>query len=96
MAENIVKTNPEYIQFKDANGTLHYYQRFPKLTENDVNEYIKTGYLDWTHNVGSNAIKSVGIINRTTTHQCLYIYSTREYQSFTHSGLKGEIQISGN
>lgn len=96
MAENIATTNPEYIQFKDANGTLHYYQRFPKLTENDVNDYIKTGYLDWTHNVGSNAIKSAGIINRTTTHQCLYIYSTREYQSFTRSGLKGEIQISGN
>ena len=46
MAENIVTTNPQYIQFKDDNGTLHYYQRFPKLTENDVNEYIKTGYLD--------------------------------------------------
>lgn len=46
MAENIATTNPQYIQFKDDNGTLHYYQRFPKLTENDVNEYIKTGYLD--------------------------------------------------
>jgi hypothetical protein len=95
MAENIVKTNPEYIQFKDTNGTLHYYQRFPKITENDVNDYIKTGYLDWTHNVGSTAMKLIGF-SSTTTHQCLYIYSTREYQSFTRSGLKGEIQISEN
>ena len=95
MAENIATTNPEYVQFKDTNGTLHYYQRFRKLTENDVQKYIKTGYLDWTHNVDSTAIKSLSF-NRTTTHQCLYIYSTREYQSFTRSGLKGEIQISEN
>lgn len=95
MAENIVTTNPQYIQFKDDNGTLHYYQRFPKLTENDVNEYIKTGYLDWTHNVGSTALKSISF-SSNTIHQCLYIYSTREYQSFTRSGLKGEIQISEN
>ena len=95
MAENIATTNPQYIQFKDDNGTLHYYQRFPKLTENDVKEYIKTGYLDWTHNIGSTAMKLINF-SSTTKHQCLYIYSTREYQSFIRSGLKGEIQKSEN